>query len=118
MSTNSAAAVSMTEGKLMRSLFLCLLAALVAVVPIFCQSPADAKPSFEVATVKPSDPEQRGAMIQNQPSERFVTKGTPLRVLITFAYRVQDFQISDGPGWISTDRWDVEAQTEESSIPV
>jgi len=108
----------MSEGKLMRSLFLCLLAAVVAVGPIFCQSLAGAKPSFEVATVKPSDPEQRGGMIQNQPGGRFVTKGTPLRVLITFAYRVRDFQISGGPGWIATDRWDVEARAEEGSIPV
>jgi uncharacterized protein (TIGR03435 family) len=108
----------MTEGKLMRLLYLCLLAAVVVAIPVFCQSPADAKPSFEVATVKPSDPGQRGAMIQNQPGGRFVTKGTPLRTLMTFAYRVRDFQISGGPGWIGTDRWDIEGRAEEGSIPV
>ena len=102
----------------MRLLYLCLLAAVVVAIPVFCQSPADAKPSFEVATVKPSDPGQRGAMIQNQPGGRFVTKGTPLRTLITFAYRVRDFQISGGPGWMGTDRWDIEARAEEGSIPV
>lgn len=102
----------------MRLLFLCLLAAVGVAIPVFCQPTATAKPSFEVATVKPSDPGQRDAMIQNQPAGRFLTKGTPLRALITFAYRVRDFQISGGPGWIGTDRWDSEARAEEGSIPV
>jgi uncharacterized protein (TIGR03435 family) len=34
-----------------------------------------------------------------------------LHDLIGFAYRVEEIQISGGPGWIATDRYDVEAKT-------
>jgi len=30
----------------------------------------------------------------------------------TEAYNVRDFEISGGPGWINTDRWDIEAKAE------
>ncbi len=36
---------------------------------------------------------------------------------MTYAYRVRDFQISGGPNWIGTDRWDIEAKAEEGSVP-
>ena len=80
------------------------------------QAPAQ-KPQFEVATIKPSDTSQRGATIQNLLGGRFVARGVPLRPLMTYAYHVQNFQISGGPGWMVTDRWDIEARAEEGSIP-
>jgi uncharacterized protein (TIGR03435 family) len=36
-----------------------------------------------------------------------------LRTLIAWAYQVQQFQISGGPSWIASDRFDVEAKTED-----
>jgi uncharacterized protein (TIGR03435 family) len=36
--------------------------------------------------------------------------------LITLAYRVRDFQITGGPGWLGTDGWDIEARVEEGSF--
>jgi uncharacterized protein (TIGR03435 family) len=39
-----------------------------------------------------------------------VATGVPLRMLITEAYSVRDFQIVGGPGWMNTDRWDVEGK--------
>src|SRR5262249_6004640 len=39
-----------------------------------------------------------------------------LKMLMMNAYRVRDFEIYGGPGWIDTDRWDVEAKAEEGSI--
>jgi uncharacterized protein (TIGR03435 family) len=80
------------------------------------QAPAQ-KPSFEVTSVKPSDPRQRGGAITNQPGGRVVVRGMPLREIMSFAYRVRNFQISGGPGWVGMDRWDIEARAEEGSIP-
>ena len=116
MSTKPAAAVSIRRGKTLRAVCLVVLAAVVIVIPIFSQSPAGVKPSFEVASIKPGDPGQRGSSIMNQPGGRLVTRGMPLRALITFAYRVRDFQIIGGPAWLTTDRWDIEARAEEGSI--
>jgi len=96
---------------------LIVLGIAVVAIPIFSQAPGGSRPSFEVATVKPGDPGQRGSSIMNQPGGRLVIRGMPLLGLITFAYRVRTFQVSGGPGWISTDRWDMEARAEEGSIP-
>ena len=116
MSTKPSAAVSIRRGKTLRAVCLVVLAAVVIAIPIFSQSPAGVKPSFEVASIKPGDPGQRGSSIMNQPGGRLVTRGMPLRALITFAYRVRDFQIIGGPAWLTTDRWDIEARAEEGSI--
>jgi len=37
-------------------------------------------------------------------------EGVPLRVAMTVAYTVTDRQISGGPSWMSTDRFDIEAK--------
>jgi uncharacterized protein (TIGR03435 family) len=96
---------------------LILLGFVVIVIPVLCQTPAEKKPSFEVATIKPSDPGQRGSQIGNQPGGRLVIRGVPVLGMMTFAYRVRDFQVTGGPGWMSTDRWDIEARAEEGSVP-
>jgi uncharacterized protein (TIGR03435 family) len=92
-----------------------LVVAATAAAVMAAQTPAQ-KPSFEVASVKPSDPNQRGASVQNLLGGRFVARGAPLRPLMAYAYRVQNFQILGGPGWVVTDRWDIEARAEEGSI--
>jgi len=52
----------------------------------------------------------------NQPVGRLVIRGMPVSGLVTFAYNVRNFQVTGGPGWMSNDRWDVEARSEEGSI--
>ena len=72
------------------------------------------RPAFEVASIKRSSSDGR-IMIRNSPGGRFSTQGTPLRLLIGNAYRVRDSQISGGPSWMSSDRWDIEAKAESGA---
>jgi uncharacterized protein (TIGR03435 family) len=71
--------------------------------------PADANPTFEVATIKPSKPDQPGKMFGVR-GARFTTINTTLGDLIKFAYDIQDKQILDGPPWLETDKFDIAAQ--------
>ena len=71
--------------------------------------------TFEVASIKPSAPDARGTMFQMQPGGGVRISGATLRTLITFAYDVRDFQVSGGPGWINSDRFDIVAHAERSS---
>ena len=66
--------------------------------------------SFEVASVKPSDPEARGVQIGLSPGGLFTAKNVTLKILIQQAWDVRDFQISGGPGWLDTERYDITAK--------
>jgi uncharacterized protein (TIGR03435 family) len=99
----------------MKKMLLVVLGCAAMAIPLLCQTLAR-KPSFEVASIKPSDPGQRGSRAQVQPGGRVVISGIPVRDMMTLAYRVRDFQITGGPGWLETDRWDIEARAEEGSF--
>jgi uncharacterized protein (TIGR03435 family) len=69
-----------------------------------------APPAFEVASIKPNKAGGRGLMIRNGPA-RFNATDIAVRMLIHMAYGIQDFQISGGPAWLNSDRFDIEAKT-------
>lgn len=72
-------------------------------------SPAKA-PSFEVATIKPSTPEERLAVqIQGQ---RFVTYAASVVDLLKYACSVSGSQIGGGPEWMSSQKFDIVAVPE------
>ena len=84
-----------------------LLLAASSVPQIFAQTPA---PTFDVASVKPNKSGEGGTRIMFQPGGRFVATHIDLKSLIRLAYDVQDFQISGGPSWINSDKYDIEAR--------
>jgi bla regulator protein blaR1 len=76
-------------------------------VPVFLVAQPSA---FEVASVKPSRPDDlRGSFYGFSPGGLDVTNGT-LKGIIQMAYEVPDFQISGGPGWINSDRFNISAK--------
>src|SRR5207249_10978526 len=69
-------------------------------------------PAFEVASIKPNTSGVPMVALQPAPGGRLnVTNGT-LRMLIRFAYNVDDVQISGGPSWMDSDRYDIVAKGE------
>ena len=78
--------------------------------------PGFAQLTFEVASIKPSDPDSRGMAIQFMPGGGLKMAGVPLRAMITFAYDVRDFQVTGGPGWMATERFDVMARPDRASV--
>jgi bla regulator protein BlaR1 len=74
--------------------------------------PAGPRSGFEVASVKPSAPSDlRGSTFQFTPDGGLrVTNGT-LKGIIETAYDVRQFQISGGPGWLNTERYDILAKS-------
>ena len=70
-------------------------------------------PEFEVASVRPSGPNQREMNgLYTYPGGKVVCKGCRLQYLIMAAFDVQEFQILGGPSWIDLvggARYDIEA---------
>lgn len=54
-------------------------------------------------------------MIRPSPGGRFNADNIALNLLIQLAYNVQDFQISGGPSWMKSDRFDITAKAESSA---
>jgi uncharacterized protein (TIGR03435 family) len=76
------------------------------------QAPATRK-EFDIVSVKPSAPDEHNSfMFQSLPGGAIRMVGVPLRMMIMEAYEVKAFQISGGPDWIRTGRWDVLAKAE------
>jgi bla regulator protein blaR1 len=72
-------------------------------------------PKFEVASIKPSDPSVNGFRIQSAPGGRFIASGVTVKFLIQQAYGVRDFQISGGPSWIDTLKFDLNAKADDET---
>jgi uncharacterized protein (TIGR03435 family) len=77
---------------------------------------ADAKPTFEVSTIKPSKPEARFSLLVNR-SGMMTTTNTSLADLIKFAYDLHEKQIVGGPKWMETDKFDVTGKPDTEGIP-
>jgi uncharacterized protein (TIGR03435 family) len=76
----------------------------------------DAKPGVEVATVKPTQPGTQLFMLVMQ-GENLVVKNFALKYLLKFAYDMPERQIVGGPGWMDTDKWDIEAKPDTPGMP-
>ena len=71
---------------------------------------ANAKPHFEVATIKPSDPNRPGWGIGINPSGMINTLNTTLADLIKFCYDLHPKQVVNAPTWFDTEKFDVSAK--------
>jgi uncharacterized protein (TIGR03435 family) len=81
--------------------------------------PADAKPVFDVSTIKPSKPDARGTsiLVGRGGSNLFTTTNTTLKDLITFAYGLHARQVSGGPAWIENERYDLTGKPDQAGVP-
>jgi uncharacterized protein (TIGR03435 family) len=74
-------------------------------------------PSFEVATVKPSDPQRPLPPSLRFSPNRLSVGSMTLQDLISIAYNLTygaDQQISGGPDWIRSEKFDVVAKEDET----
>ena len=79
--------------------------------------PADADPSFEVATIKPNDSGATRMQQLTVNGRNFQTRASSLLDLISFSYGVQAKQIVGGPDWIDKDRYDIAAVPDVDGAP-
>jgi uncharacterized protein (TIGR03435 family) len=91
---------------------------------IFAQAPppVPVARSFEVASVKPSNPNAAGplgaAPMVLPALGRLTAQNVTLRMLVMFAYDKQPFQLVGGPAWQNSNKFDIEARTQDVSTPL
>src|SRR5256885_7147893 len=74
--------------------------------------------SFEVASVKVNKGGANGGMLRMLPGGRVSAENFPVRMLITYAYQLANFQVVGGPGWIMSEGFDVIAKVDGNPTPV
>ncbi|HEX6507451.1 MAG TPA: TIGR03435 family protein [Chloroflexota bacterium] len=99
--------------------FLLLLGYSFAIAQLPNPMSVDKKPlaTFEVATIKPSDPNAGGALgFYSRPGGRVLLGFAPVRMIVGYAFDIQNFQITGGPNWVGTDRYNIAAIPPETSV--
>jgi uncharacterized protein (TIGR03435 family) len=76
----------------------------------------NAHPEFEVATIKPSDPNNDGVDFRNE-GRHVSTHNTTVIALISYAYGVHGKQIAGGPEWVSTSKYDTDGVPDVAGEP-
>jgi bla regulator protein blaR1 len=71
------------------------------------------RPQFEVASVKPSNSDDRRPFFNFQNEGQFTARNITGKRLIQTAYMLKDFQISGGPSWLGSDLYDISAKPEQ-----
>jgi uncharacterized protein (TIGR03435 family) len=78
--------------------------------------PADADPSFAVATIKPNPSGAPSMQGLNTNGHDFRVRNGSLGDLVSFAYNVQMKQIIGGPSWMDVDRYDIDAKQDQDGL--
>jgi uncharacterized protein (TIGR03435 family) len=73
--------------------------------------------AFEVATIKPTGPSSDGhTHINYPPGDRFSASNITLLALMQWAYGMPERQILDGPAWLGSTRFDIQATADTGQI--
>ena len=85
--------------------------ALGIAIPAFSQAPPEQNFTFEVASIKPSNSGRPGMSIETG-AGRFKAINATVSFLIQYAYSIKYFQLTGGPSWIGSEKFDIEAKSE------
>lgn len=70
---------------------------------------------FDVASVKLNPSGGMGVSMRTK-SGRLTTSNAPVLMLVQQAFGVKDFQVTGGPAWLGTERYDIDAKMEKNDI--
>lgn len=73
--------------------------------------------SFEVATIRPADPNVQGRYIKMQSAHRFYAHNHTVKTLIEAAYNITSRAVSGGPAWAESDKYEIVAVTPNDVRP-
>ncbi len=90
----------------------CYIALLAALASNFLIAQDTARPSFEVASIKPSSATSGPPGVRFPPGGRMIATNMNLKSYITVAWYIDWLQISGGPAWMETDPYDIDAEAD------
>jgi uncharacterized protein (TIGR03435 family) len=89
------------------------LSALIIGTCLLAQAPAAPRLTFDVISIHPADPGAQGGRIKPIPGDHgYTAQNFPVGLMISLMYKIPLRQIEDGPNWITTQGYDVEARAD------
>jgi hypothetical protein len=76
---------------------------------------AEDRPTFAVASIRPHAPNDDRFFVRPPSNGSFSATGSVARLLVMLAYDVQESQITGGESWLGTEKWDIEAKSDDGS---
>jgi uncharacterized protein (TIGR03435 family) len=77
---------------------------------------AGADPSFEVATVKPGNPDAQGGGFPSR-GRNFAAQNCTVSEMLRFAFSIRPEQILNAPAWMDKDRFDIDGVPDTPGLP-
>lgn len=74
------------------------------------------EPGYEVATIKPSAPDEQGRGFTLQ-GRHLVARNFTVEGLITLAYNLHSTQVINAPDWVKTERFDMDVLPDHEGLP-
>ena len=81
------------------------------------QAGSTAPLTFKVVSIKRVDSEMHNEALNFAPDGGLTMANTTLKTLVAFAYDVREFQISGGPAWFGSERYDIRIKPERPEGP-
>ncbi len=78
---------------------------------------AQNQPTFDVASIKPANPDERNSRFNIVPGGGINVVNVPVRRLLEFAYNLRETQILNAPSWTNTTAYDITARLDSPSGP-
>lgn len=76
--------------------------------------PSATRAAFEVAAIKPANPDNRRHWYPTLTGDRFTLTNATLKVMVELAYDVRPSQISGGPKWADSEKYDLQAKADST----
>ena len=80
-------------------------------ISLLCLPGAEAL-RFDVASIRAHFPDDNRFRVKPPADGRFSATGAVAKVLLMLAYDVPEPQITGGPNWFTTEKWDIEAKSD------
>jgi uncharacterized protein (TIGR03435 family) len=94
---------------------LALHASLLHAQELALPTPAAAKLTFDIISIHPAPPTERGGGIKAMPSgQGYLAQAVPVRLMISLLYKIPSRQITGGPEWINTELFDIQAKADKA----
>ena len=78
---------------------------------------AEAKPDWEVATVRPSDPAAGKGQHINVRGSHVLLEDTTVEQFLLMGFGLQQSQLAGEPDWVKTERWNVDGVPDVQGMP-